>query len=176
MFLTLFFKWFFLFLRSRIKPSGCSFPQDLCAAVRGRRAVNRHTANPWACMEGDLCGRDRRGGGGGGADRQKFTHRRQNGHLRWSAQPAARLDISFSSRKTSGVLILERPRAVRRDKYVLSDGLKFPLFLQSDSFTPPVFPFYISSSHSFQSRRLSLGERCSDGGLSQLAQLGSTCR
>lgn len=86
-----------------------------------------------------MCGRDRRGGGGGGADRQKFTHRRQTGHLRWSAQPAARLDISFSSRKTSGVLILERPRAVRRDKYVLSDGLKFPLFLQSDSFTPPVF-------------------------------------
>lgn len=32
--------------------------------------------------------------------------------------------------KTWGVLMLERLRAVRRDEYLFSDGLKFPLFLQ----------------------------------------------
>lgn len=34
-----------------------------------------------------------------GADMQKFTHSRQTGHLRWSAQPDARLDIAFSLKK-----------------------------------------------------------------------------
>ncbi len=73
----------------------------------------------------------------GGADRQKFTHSRQTGHPRWRRQTRYLLYLE----KTSGVLILERPIAVRRDKYVLSDRLKFPPFLPSDSFYPlsPVF-------------------------------------
>lgn len=87
------------------------------------------------------------------ADRQKFTHSRQTGHLRWSAQPAARLDISSS---------LKNIRSVDLGAAVCSQERETNLYCQTDSSSlfscvpPQSFSrlFIFHPSCSFQSRRL----------------------